>query len=660
MNFNIPSHKRAVKSTYISRSFSQFGMLFCLTILSFSVWAQPAGCDEGVIRLPDRSGTIQICSAFAAKVPQLSQQLSDVTKLLGSQQQQIQSLVKLVKGLNGLSRNLSEERQVQMLLNLAKEIERSSKRGEPANRRDFEILVDRVDELNGMVAKISSTPAGAKEVAKSMSAGMGDAISRLEFGSALSQLEEISAQLKAIGKDVTSIRQDTTAIREDMRRMEAQSIEALKTIAAEIRSLGNRGGLVETPRNYAEIYHNARVLAQRGEFDLAAKSYEMLFSYPLQMADPIADVVTLARRLYGIKGARIFIDQKFKAKMPRSSYLYAQLLMVDPGREQEFEYKKIAAPSQWLVAAQQFPPLALQFLKMEKPHEMDYREYTWTEWLFFFNMHKVVDETTSSGDFLAFYVDQLRGGTQVDIYSQEKMAPFFEDLFLFALPNQDMPHYSDEADRYSKSSIAHRIISEFRLVDIEKSPVVIDYTYFLEEPVSLSLRQSAYYFEWRRYAGAPKRENGLIRLSLWDPFIDEKQPIQVCSSNDRENEYCVNLNSIEFNCKKFQGMHALSERYKCFSIYGNVLNLMFKPLPNADTTFSTREWLRADCISRVTYTDGNGVKVDVPFKDIVATHRWPKGRAGVAELEKSIQQCGYQNQSSKVARKDYRPLKGSY
>lgn len=659
MNLNNYTCQNAMNTSYFKRSLLQFGFGICLLMIISSSRAQPNGCDEGVIRLPDRSGTIQICSAFAAKVPQLSKQLTDVTKLLGSQQQQIQSLTKLVKGLNGLGRNLNDERQAQMLLNLAKEMERSSKRGESTNRRDFESLVDRVDELNDMVTKTSSTPAGAKEVAKSMSQGMGEAISRLEFGSALTQLEEVSVQLKAIGKDVTEIRQDTAAIREDMQRMEKQSITALKAISADIRSLGNRGGLVDNPKTYAEIYHNARILAQRGEFDLAAQSYEKLFSYPLQMADPITDVVTLARRLYGIKGARTFVDQKLKGKMPMPSYLYAQLLMVDPGREQDFKYEKIANQYQWLDAAKQFPPLAFQLLRMEKPYKEDYRAYSWSEWLFFFNLHKVVNETTSNGEFLAFYVDQLRGGTQVDAYSQENMAPFFEDLFLFALPNQDMPYYSDEADRYSKSNVADKVISEFRLVDLEKSPIVLDYTYFVEDPVSLSLRISAYYFAWRRYPSAPKRENGLIRLSLWDPVIDSKQPIQICSGKE-QNEYCVDLNSTEYTCNKLQGMHSTSERYKCFSIYGKVLDTMFKTLPNGDTTFSTREWLKSDCISRVTYTDGNGGKVSVPFKDMIATHRWPKGRVGNSELEKSIQLCGYQNQSSKVARKGYRPLSGSY
>lgn len=47
-------------------------------------WAQQTSCDEGVVRLPNQSGTIQICSALADKVPQLAKQLSEATQALGS------------------------------------------------------------------------------------------------------------------------------------------------------------------------------------------------------------------------------------------------------------------------------------------------------------------------------------------------------------------------------------------------------------------------------------------------------------------------------------------------------------------------------------------------------------------------------------------------
>jgi hypothetical protein len=77
--------------------------------------AQAPNCDEGVIRLPDRSGTVVICSALAAQMPQLARQLTDATRMLGSQQGQMAELTRLVRGLNGVSQGIGIERQAQML-----------------------------------------------------------------------------------------------------------------------------------------------------------------------------------------------------------------------------------------------------------------------------------------------------------------------------------------------------------------------------------------------------------------------------------------------------------------------------------------------------------------------------------------------------------------
>lgn len=650
-------------SKYARARFSVMLSIFMFS--SFALQAQTNGCDEGVIRLPDRSGTIQICSALSAQVPQLGKQLSDVVKLLGTQQKQIEGLTELVKGLNGIGQNLSDERQAQLLVNLAKEIDRSSRRGEATSRRDLESLIDRVGELNGVMTQAASTPEGATEIRKAMSAETGLAVSRLEFGTALSQLEDISKQLKALGKGVTDIRQDTTAIRQDIQRIEAQSIEALKTIATEIRSLGGTGGLIDQPKTYPAIYHNARILAQRGEFDVAMQTYQKLFSFPLQMADPIADVVTLARRLYGVNGAQKFMEQNLKTKMPLASYLYAQLLMVTPSRVSQFNWETLSTQAQWLSASQEFPPLALQLLKMEKPHRESYSTYPWFEWKFYFDLNNVVEKSTSNGDFLAYFVDQIRGGGQVDEYSQENMSPFFQDLFLFVLPNPDMPKNSADFERNSKYSFAEKGIGQYRVVDLEKSPVVIDTTYYAEAPVPIMWSgRSQYYFEWLRYPDAPKRENGLIRLSLWEPFIDTKQPIELCAKDEKNVEKCLNVNSAKFSCNGLKGMNAGSERFKCFSVYesenGSSKKLFSVRLPKADTTFSTKDWLNSKCLSQVKYTDGSGIKISIPAKDMVSTHRWAKGRNGNSTLEDFMRSCGYQVQTTEVAPKGAAPMNNTY
>jgi hypothetical protein len=83
---------------------------------------QPAGCDEGVIRLPDRSGTIQICSALEARVPELARQLTLASAQLGAQQAPIAELTRLVRGLNNVSRSIGTQRQAEMLQTLSAEL----------------------------------------------------------------------------------------------------------------------------------------------------------------------------------------------------------------------------------------------------------------------------------------------------------------------------------------------------------------------------------------------------------------------------------------------------------------------------------------------------------------------------------------------------------
>ena len=432
-------------------------------------------------------------------------------------------------------------------------------------------------------------------------------------------------------------------------------VETLKNISAELRTLGSRGGLVEEPKTYAEIYHNARLLAQRGELDRAFQAYDKLFGYPLQMADPVIDTVTLARRLYGLQGARRFVEQKLKNRMAKPSHLYTQLLLTDPGRESEIELEKIASNRDWLGAAQQFPPLAYQILVMKKPYRASQQihKFTWTERLFYFELHKILERSIESGEFIAYFVDQLRGGNQVDSYGREEMNSTFKWFFLYLLPNSDMPspnilHTVPGGIRFNE-----KLISDFRVVDIEKSPIIIDYTYHFESPL---LYFGSSYFSWKFKPNAPEWESGLVRLSAWDSFIDKGQPFNVCATTKRGGETCLNLNAPEFNCNKLPGMNRNSERYKCFTVIGNLSDTGMWHFPNADSTFSPQEWLKSACITRVSYVDGRGTQINVPAGNMVATYRWPVGRKGNTVIDSAIQRCGYQNQSSRVGPKGVTPF----
>jgi len=442
-------------------------------------------------------------------------------------------------------------------------------------------------------------------------------------------------------------------------------LDELKKVSSEIKALNNTGGLIPQPTTFAQIYHNARIYTQSGEVDQAIKLYENLLNFPILMADPITDMVTLAKRNYGLAGAQTYFE-KIKSKMPKPLYLYAQLLMIEPGYESKLNLKKIVSTKDWIDASNIFPPLAYQILIQKKPYKSRYHDYTWTEWKMYFDLNKKVRTSINNGEFLSYYIDQIRAGTQLETYSREKIAPWFDDLFVFVLPNPGFP--SKKFTSYEKT---HNEINEYRMVELEKSPVIIDYTFYAKNPpigpMAGGFKGEFIYkidFNMMYFTHNLKRENELIRLQVWDKSIDPNSPFVICAIKEGK-ESCVNLNTSNYNKCNFKVFNEefrdFVERYKCFTLtqgHGDVSKDSYSTFPNADATFSTKEWLGSDCISKVSYIEGDGTPVNISYKDIIATFRWPKTHNN-SELIQKISKCGYDLQSDKIS-VNWMPYANSY
>ena len=71
-------------------------------------------------------------------------------------------------------------------------------------------------------------------------------------------------------------------------------------VLAEIEKASQAGGVIQAPKTYVDYYHNARILQQRGEIDLALKNYlEVLRNSVLPFVDPVDDMFELAEAVYG-------------------------------------------------------------------------------------------------------------------------------------------------------------------------------------------------------------------------------------------------------------------------------------------------------------------------------------------------------------------------
>lgn len=92
--------------------------------------------------------------------------------------------------------------------------------------------------------------------------------------------------------------------------------QQMSQVLAEIEKVGQTGGLISNPNTYAEFYHNARILQQRGEVDLAMRNYEQALAEGYLFVDPLIDLLALARSRYGDAGVTNYFAKKISPTIP--------------------------------------------------------------------------------------------------------------------------------------------------------------------------------------------------------------------------------------------------------------------------------------------------------------------------------------------------------
>ena len=84
--------------------------------------------------------------------------------------------------------------------------------------------------------------------------------------------------------------------------------QQMATVLQEIEKFGEMGGVIAAPNTYSEYYHNARILQQRGEVDLAMRNYEQALAQGFLFVDPLEDLIKLAISRYGKDGSKKYYE----------------------------------------------------------------------------------------------------------------------------------------------------------------------------------------------------------------------------------------------------------------------------------------------------------------------------------------------------------------
>lgn len=230
-------------------------LLAVLLVRSPLASAQTTSCDQGVVRLPDRTGTVTICSALATQVPQLSRQLSDAQRMIGQQGAQLRELTRLIKGLNAVGAGLDPTRQARMLASLSSELARAERAGGDRPQRTVEELGDQLDALRDQLSGNLAQERSATATRRALQGPVGDAIAQLELRSAARQLDDIQQQLAHLQSDVGEVKTGVATANQTLIRIEQAVDPALAadrcatlecaltsgTSAASVRRLFDKG-----------------------------------------------------------------------------------------------------------------------------------------------------------------------------------------------------------------------------------------------------------------------------------------------------------------------------------------------------------------------------------------------------------------------------------
>jgi hypothetical protein len=171
-------------------------------------------------------------------------------------------------------------------------------------------------------------------------------------------------------------------------------------VLAEIEKVGATGGLISSPNTYAEYYHNARLLQQRGEVDLAINNYELALAEGYLFVDPLYDLLDLANAKYGENGSKMYFEKRLGPSISSELFELGRIIMGED-------------PMNWVQ------PI-LDRNRTFTPFLAEWMTKTYLDWNRFSTLTVgkartvaagLITKEYKSGQFQKYFLDKIRGAT---------------------------------------------------------------------------------------------------------------------------------------------------------------------------------------------------------------------------------------------------------
>ncbi len=184
------------------------------------------------------NATITLCPKLASELPGLQAKLTEIAAAQGQQKEQIRELKRLITNLNSVSRNIGEQRQIELLKNFSKQMSEQQAAGQKQTQEHIADLADKLDDLKTLLIEKLGNADTRDKTTTAINGPVGDAIASFDLTKAHDLLEDIRAQLNVIGgkvdeslKQEKDIKGDTAATRSIVEQYQAKEKENEKAYA---------------------------------------------------------------------------------------------------------------------------------------------------------------------------------------------------------------------------------------------------------------------------------------------------------------------------------------------------------------------------------------------------------------------------------------------
>ena len=344
--------------------------------------------------------------------------------------------------------------------------------------------------------------------------------------------------------------------------------DQVNQVLKEIEKISSTGGLVSQPKTYAEFYHNARLLQQRGENDLAISNYTEALKQDQNFVDPLVDLISLVKTRYKARAARGYIEKRVKPLVSENlrQMIDVYLMLDDNQIVNQINENLITFPpamAWWLQTS-------AKRLKLVRDGDIPFVEKAKIDSALLKSVRRV-RRSLEQNEFADFFIDDIKSLEFADIFDAEALE---QELNVGYVHRVAFEHeYRQSATRNFVSILCTGIGFEYfefskdgtpleyrehNISENEKnalndligwkcpSAVAVNLNFRMDGKIKSYLRSSDFWYDAEGFSGAPCRLGGQLEIKNsidGDPIEGSLRDLQEELLYD--NRFLPLLNNIE-------------------------------------------------------------------------------------------------------------------